>query len=43
MEMDVRADFTVPFYVAFYMCWLARHFTIILVAEPENFANAEKT
>lgn len=20
MEMDVRADFTVPFYVAFYMC-----------------------
>ena len=43
MEMDVRADFTVPFYVAFYMCCLARHFTIILVTEPENFANAEKT
>ena len=43
MEMDVRADFTVPFYVAFYMCCLARHFTIILVTEPENFANAKKT
>ena len=43
MEMDVRADFTVPFYVAFYMCCLARHFTIILVTEPENFANAWKT
>ena len=27
MELDVRADFTVPFYVAFYMCCLARHFT----------------
>lgn len=39
----MRADFTVPFYVAFYMCCLARHFTIILVTEPENFANAEKT
>ena len=43
MELDVRADFTVPFYVAFYMCCLARHFTIILVTEPENFANARKT
>ena len=43
MELDVRADFTVPFYVAFYMCCLARHFTIILVTEPENFANAKKT
>jgi nickel-dependent lactate racemase len=43
MEMDVRADFTVPFYVAFYMCCLARHFSIILVTEPENFANAKKT
>ena len=43
MEMDVRADFTVPFYVAFYMCCLARHFTIILVTEPENFVNAKKT
>ena len=43
MELDVRADFTVPFYVAFYMCCLARHFTIILVTEPENFTNARKT
>ena len=43
MELDVRADFTVPFYVAFYMCCLARHFTIILVTEPENFDNARKT
>jgi len=43
MELDVRADFTVPFYVAFYMCCLARHYTIILVTEPENFANAKKT
>ena len=43
MELDVREDFTVPFYVAFYMCCLARHFTIILVTEPENFANARKT
>ena len=43
MELDVRADFTVPFYVAFYMCCLARHFTIILVTEPENFVNAQKT
>lgn len=43
MEKAVRADFTVPFYVAFYMCCLARLFTIILVTEPENFANAKKT
>ena len=43
MEKAVRANFTVPFYVAFYMCCLARSFTIILVTEPENFANAKKT
>ncbi|MEE3380222.1 MAG: nickel-dependent lactate racemase [Succiniclasticum sp.] len=43
MEKAVRADFTVPFYVAFYMCCLARSFTIILVTEPENFAAAKKT
>ena len=43
MELDVREDFTVPFYVAFYMCCLARHFTIILVTEPENFTDARKT
>lgn len=43
MEKDVRANFTVPFYVAFYMCCLARSFTIILVTEPENFAAARQT
>lgn len=43
MEKAVRADFTVPFYVAFYMCCLAKAFTIILVTEPENFPNAAKT
>lgn len=43
MEKEVRANFTVPFYVAFYMSCLARSFTIILVTEPENFANAKKT
>lgn len=43
MEQDVRNNFSIPFYVAFYTCCLAERFTIILVTKPENFEEARKT
>lgn len=43
MEQAVRDNFSIPFYVAFYTCCLARRFTIILVTKPENFNKAQKT
>lgn len=43
MENDVRNGFTIPFYVAFYTCWLAERFSIILVTKPENFELAARS
>lgn len=43
MEQAVRDNFSIPFYVAFYMCCLAAQYTIILVTEKENFEQAKKT
>ena len=43
MEQAVRDNFSIPFYVAFYMCCMAAQYTIILVTKEENFAQAKKT
>lgn len=43
MEQAVRDNFSIPFYVAFYMCCLAAQYTIILVTKEENFTQAAKT
>lgn len=43
MEMDVRSNFSIPFYVAFYVCDIARQYTVILVTKKENFSKVAKT
>lgn len=43
MEQDVRDHFSIPFYVAFYVCCVAKKYTVILVTKEENFAEVRKT
>ncbi len=43
MEKELRAGFTIPFYVAFYMYCMSLQFTVIMVTRPENFAVVRKT
>jgi len=43
MELALRAAFTIPFYIAFFMSSLAQYYTIIMVTEKVNFAAARKT
>lgn len=43
MEMDVRNNFSIPFYVAFYVCDIAKKYNVILVTKKENFAKAANT
>lgn len=43
MEKAVRAGFTIPFYIAFYMYCMSQKFTVIMVTRPENFDAVRKT
>lgn len=43
MEKELRAGFTIPFYIAFYMYCMSLQFTVIMVTRPENFDAVRKT
>ena len=43
MEKELRAGFTIPFYIAFYMYCMSKQFTVIMVTRPENFDAVRKT
>ena len=43
MEKELRAGFTIPFYIAFYMYCMSKQFTVIMVTRPENFDAVRRT
>ena len=43
MEKDLRAEFTIPFFVAFNLFCMAHRYTIYLVTRKENFEAIKKT
>ena len=43
MEKELRAGFTIPFYIAFYMYCMSKQFTVIMVTRTENFDAVRRT
>ena len=43
MEDALRANFSIPFYIAFFTCYLAERFKLLLVTKRENFELVRKT
>ena len=43
MEKDLRAEYSIPFWVALKICLLAKNQPVIMVTKPENFAFVKKT
>lgn len=43
MEKDLRADYSIPFWVALKICLLAKNQPVIMVTKPENFEFVKHT
>ena len=43
MEKALRAEFTIPFFVAYNLFCLCHRCTVILVTRPENFEDIRRT